>query len=324
MAVIDGQEVIGKFKDPNRIKLKISGLKYPYWNTEFDEIIHHSELGKCWTAEQLEKVTGGEYITPPQKDFIITFGTHPDATVRVPVIENNSEFFIGEKAYKVSCPVPVEQLYDALAVIGVSIAVGIPIEKTLESFNASLADLKTDYLDMNLIHWPKAHQNDEKQTELMIETWLTMEELYKNGKIKAIGLSNFLPHHIRPLLKIATVKPMIDQLELHVGYMQEYALDFLRKENIVAQAWSPLGRKRVLDDKRVTSLAKKYKRSPAQILLNYLLSRDICVIPKASAIERMKENLEVFDFALSEDEISYLSCIPETGWSGEHPDLMNL
>ena len=197
-------------------------------------------------------------------------------------------------------------------------------EKTLESFNASLADLKTDYLDMNLIHWPKAHQNDEKQTELMIETWLTMEELYKNGKIKAIGLSNFLPHHIRPLLKIATVKPMIDQLELHVGYMQEYALDFLRKENIVAQAWSPLGRKRVLDDKRVTSLAKKYKRSPAQILLNYLLSRDICVIPKASAIERMKENLEVFDFALSEDEISYLSCIPETGWSGEHPDLMNL
>ena len=196
--------------------------------------------------------------------------------------------------------------------------------KTLESFEASLNDLKTDYLDMYLIHWPKAHQNDPKQTELMIESWLTMEELYKKGKIKAIGLSNFLPHHIRPLLEQATVKPMLDQLELHVGYMQEFAVDYLRKENIVVQAWSPLGRKRILEDERIVELAKKYDKSPAQILLNYLLARDICVIPKASNIERMKQNLDVFGFELSEDEISYLSCIPQTGWSGEHPDLINV
>ncbi|MBO5608232.1 MAG: aldo/keto reductase [Treponema sp.] len=197
-------------------------------------------------------------------------------------------------------------------------------KKTLESFEASLKSLGTDYLDMYLIHWPKAHQNDPGQTELMLESWQMMEDLYKNGKIKAIGLSNFLPHHIRPLLENARVKPMLDQLELHVGYMQEFAVDYLRKENIVVQAWSPLGRKRVLNDERILPLAEKYGKSPAQVLLHYLLQRNICVIPKASSVERMKENLDVFDFELTEDEISYLSCIPQEGWSGEHPDLMNV
>jgi diketogulonate reductase-like aldo/keto reductase len=115
---------------------------------------------------------------------------------------------------------------------------------------------------------------------------------------------------------------MLDQLELHVGYMQEYALNYLRSKGIVIQAWSPLGRARVLNDERVLAIAEKQGRSAAQILLRYLLDRDIAVIPKASSKERMKQNLDVFDFRLTEEEISYLSCIPETGWSGEHPDMM--
>ena len=195
-------------------------------------------------------------------------------------------------------------------------------EKTLQSFEASLKALGTDYLDMFLIHWPMGPDKDTDWLALQTETWKLMEELYEAGRIRAIGLSNFLPHHIEPLIKNIKILPMLDQLELHVGYMQEYALNYLRSKGIVIQAWSPLGRARVLNDERVLAIAEKHDRSAAQILLRYLLDRDIAVIPKASSKERMKQNLDVFDFRLTEEEISYLSCIPETGWSGEHPDMM--
>ena len=194
-------------------------------------------------------------------------------------------------------------------------------EKTLASFEASCKRLKTDYLDMYLIHWPKADKNDPAWIDGVRESWALMEELYEEGRVRAIGLSNFLPHHIRPLLETARIKPMTDQLELHVGYMQEYALAYLKKEGILAQAWSPLGRARVINDPLVSLLAAKYKKSNAQILLRYLLQRCIPVIPKASAMERMKENLDVFGFSISDDDMSMLSCLPERGWSGEHPDL---
>ena len=195
-------------------------------------------------------------------------------------------------------------------------------EKTLQSFEASLKALGTDYLDMFLIHWPMGPDKDTDWLALQTETWKLMEELYEAGRVRAIGLSNFLPHHIEPLIKNIKILPMLDQLELHVGYMQEYALNYLRSKGIVIQAWSPLGRAWVLNDEWVLAIAEKHGRSAAQILLRYLLDRDIAVIPKASSKERMEQNLDVFDFRLTEEEISYLSCIPETGWSGEHPDMM--
>ena len=194
------------------------------------------------------------------------------------------------------------------------------LEKTRESFERSCEALGTGYLDMFLIHWPKANQ-DAGWEEPMIQGWKAMEQLYREGRVRAIGLSNFLPHHIRPLLAAASVRPMLDQLELHVGYMQEYTLAYLRAEGILPQAWSPLGRGRVLGDGRVAGLAEKYGVTAAQVLLRYLIQRGIPVIPKASDPRRMRENLDVFGFELTEDEISYLSCIPETGWSGEHPDM---
>ena len=133
--------------------------------------------------------------------------------------------------------------------------------------------------------------------------------------------TNFLPHHLEPMLEKVRIKPMVDQLELHVGYMQEYTLGYLREKGIVPQAWSPLGRAKVLKDERVSRLAAKYGRSNAQILLRFLNQRDIPAIPKASSIERMKENMDIFGFSLTQEEISYLSSVPEFGWSGEHPDF---
>ena len=106
--------------------------------------------------------------------------------------------------------------------------------------------------------------------------------------------------------------------------MQEYTLSYLKKEGILAQAWSPLGRARILNDDSVSAIAKKYSKSNAQILLRYLNQRGIPVIPKASSIERMRENLDIFDFRLSDEDMSFLSCLPPMGFSGEHPDFNNV
>ena len=190
-----------------------------------------------------------------------------------------------------------------------------------KSFEETLRDLRTGYVDMFLIHWPKYAKNDEQWLDKVLEAWAEMERLYDEKKIRAIGVSNFLPHHLAPMLEKVRIKPMVDQLELHVGYMQEYTLKYLEEVGILPQAWSPLGRAKVLQDDRITALAEKYGKSNAQVLLRFLNQRGIPVIPKASSLERMKANLDIFDFKLTQAEISFLSCVAEFGWSGEHPDL---
>ena len=193
-------------------------------------------------------------------------------------------------------------------------------EHTLASFAESCRKLRTDYLDLYLIHWPKNDADDPNWFEQVRQSWQAMEELYEQGKVRAIGVSNFLPHHLRPLLKAARIRPAVDQLELHVGYMQEYALAYLKENGILPQAWSPLGRARLLNDPEITKIAAKYGCTNAQLLLRYLNQRGISVIPKSSSQERMQENLDIFGFMISADDMSYLSCLPERGWSGEHPD----
>jgi len=194
-------------------------------------------------------------------------------------------------------------------------------ENTKKSFEGSLERLQTDYLDLFLIHWPKPDPESTDWKELVLGSWKAMEELYTQGKVRAVGLSNFLPHHMEVLLKEAEVKPMVDQLELHAGYMQEAAVQFCRENKIQVQAWSPLGRKRVLEEPAVVKMAQKYGVSEAQILLKFLLRQEIGVIPKASSMERMKQNLELPDFEIEEEDMYFLRCLPQMGWSGEHPDL---
>ncbi|MBP0970625.1 MAG: aldo/keto reductase [Oscillospiraceae bacterium] len=193
-------------------------------------------------------------------------------------------------------------------------------ENTLASFSESCRKLQTDYLDLYLIHWPKNEADDPEWFDKVQQSWIAMEELYEQGKVRAIGVSNFLPHHLRPLLETAKIRPMVDQLELHAGYMQEYALAYLREQGILPQAWSPLGRAKLLQDPEITKTAVKYGCSNAQLLLRYLNQRGIPVIPKSSSTKRMLENLDIFGFTISDDDMSYLSCLPERGWSGEHPD----
>jgi len=194
-------------------------------------------------------------------------------------------------------------------------------ENTKIAFNNSLERLQCDYLDLYLIHWPKAEPDKIDWKECIQETWEAMEELYNAGKIRAIGLSNFLPHHIDAVFENAKVKPMVNQLELHVGYMQKAAVDYSREKNMLVQAWSPLGRKRILQEEIVETMAEKYKKTCAQFLLGFLYQQDIMVIPKASSMERIKENLEFDDFTISDEDMKFLNSLPQMGWSGEHPDL---
>lgn len=194
-------------------------------------------------------------------------------------------------------------------------------EKTKKSFEESLERLQTEYLDLFLLHWPKPASDTENWKELDRESWKALEEFYHQGKVRAIGVSNFLPHHLEALMENADVRPMVNQLELHVGYLQEAAVQYCKSWGIQVQAWSPLGRRRVLEEPAVVGMAEKYNVSPAQILLKFLLQQNLGVIPKASSMERMRQNLELPDIEITEEDLCFLRCLPQIGWSGEHPDL---
>lgn len=189
-----------------------------------------------------------------------------------------------------------------------------------EAFQRTLENLDTEYLDLYLIHWPLPEPGYENWKELDKETWRALEELYAEGKIRAIGLSNFLPHHMENILAGCTVRPAVDQIEYHPGYSQEATVQYCKEKGILVQAWSPIGRSRVLEDPLVCELAAKYQVSPAQICLKFAVQRGIIPLPKSSSPERMKQNMDLFSFEMDQEDIWRLATMPQSGWSGEHPD----
>lgn len=193
-------------------------------------------------------------------------------------------------------------------------------ENVKQAFARTLENLGTDYLDLYLIHWPLPVPDYSDWKELDTATWKAMEELYQGGRIRAIGLSNFLPHHIENILASCEIKPMVDQLEFHPGYSQEAAVRYCQERGIQVQAWSPLGRQRLSGDALLLSLAEKYGVSPAQICLRYAIQKQVIPLPKSSSLERMKQNQDIFHFEISKEDMYRLDTMPQTGWSGEHPD----
>lgn len=189
-----------------------------------------------------------------------------------------------------------------------------------KAFRRTLENLETDYLDLYLIHWPLPEPGYKEWKQLDKETWRAMEELYQEGKIRAIGLSNFLPHHIENILEDCTVRPAVDQIEYHPGYSQEAVVQYCKERDILVQAWSPIGRQRVLTEGLVQELAEKYGVSPARICLKFAVQRGIIPLPKSSSMERMKDNLDLYSFEMEQEDIWRLATMPQAGWSGEHPD----
>ena len=192
-------------------------------------------------------------------------------------------------------------------------------DKTMASFEASLKDLQVQYLDLFLIHWPLPFPGADWKP-LVTESWRALERLYDEGAVRAIGVCNFLPQHLLHVLKTANTAPMIDQFEFHPGYPQYETLQFCQSRGIQAEAWSPLGRGRLLEDPLVLELAKKYGKSPAQICLRFCLQNNVLPLPKSSAPQRMKANLDIFDFEIEQEDIYRLLTMPQTGWSGIHPE----
>ena len=146
-------------------------------------------------------------------------------------------------------------------------------EKVKEAFFASLKRLQTDYLDLYLIHWPIPVNGYSDWKKLDLETWRAMEELYKEGYVKAIGVSNFLPHHIENILENAKIAPAVNQIEFHPGYTQEVTLSYCKERNIRVQAWSPIGRRALLEHPVLKKIAGHYNVSVAQLCIRYAIER---------------------------------------------------
>lgn len=196
-------------------------------------------------------------------------------------------------------------------------------EKALEAFDVSLKNLGLDYIDMFLIHWPASENQFENWKELNAETWRALEKLYADGKVRAIGVSNFYVSHLSALLETAKVKPMVNQIEFHPGMTQNEVVDFCVKNDILIEAWSPLGRGNVLDNEVLVALAAKYKVSVPQLCIRWIVQKGHLPLPKSVTPERIKANLDIYDFEISQEDIAAIDNLPYIGGSGLHPDKVD-
>ena len=193
-------------------------------------------------------------------------------------------------------------------------------EKTIAACEESLKKLGIDYLDLYLIHWPCVSKISDNWEEINADTWRGFEKLYKDGKIRAIGVSNFLPSHLESLKARSTIKPMVNQIEFHPGYTQAELADYCKKEGIVLQAWSPLGCGAVLGDAFLAEMAAKYNKSVAQLCIRFALQSGFVPLPKSTNAERIAANMEVFDFEISAEDMEKIAKMPRTGYSGFYPE----
>lgn len=192
-------------------------------------------------------------------------------------------------------------------------------ENTLKEFEMSMSNLDIDYVDLYLIHWPRPLAVRDIWKELNEGTWKAFEELYKEGKIKAIGVSNFLENHLDAILETATIAPMVNQIELHPQYVQRDVVEYCKDRRMIVEAWSPLIRGS-FDHPVLIDIAKKYDKSVAQILLRWHIQHSFLPLPKSSSKERMIENANIFDFALTEEDIEAMKVLEALGRTGAHPD----
>ena len=193
---------------------------------------------------------------------------------------------------------------------------------TLKAFEKTLNDLCIDYLDLYLIHWPASVNQFKDWDNINLETWRAMTELYKAGKIKSIGVSNFMPHHLKSLME-TEIKPMVNQIEFHVGFMQEETFKYCNDNNILIEAWSPLGTGKMLDNETLKEIANKYNKSIAQLCIRWCLQNNTLPLPKSVTPSRIKENTEIFNFVISGEDMKKINSMPYFGGSGHHPDKVN-
>jgi diketogulonate reductase-like aldo/keto reductase len=188
-------------------------------------------------------------------------------------------------------------------------------ESTLAAFEESRKKLELEYLDLYLIHWPVKGKYKE--------TWKALEKLYKDGWVRAIGVSNFQVHHLEDLLADCEIVPMVNQVEYHPLLTQKELHSFCREQKIQLEAWSPLMRGEVLKHPTVTELAAKYQKTPAQIVLRWDLQNEVVTIPKSVHEHRIRENANIFDFEISREDMERLDGLNQNKRIGPDPDNFN-
>ncbi|GAA3123118.1 aldo/keto reductase [Streptosporangium carneum] len=190
-------------------------------------------------------------------------------------------------------------------------------DDALKAFDRSLEDLGFDYLDLFLIHWPLPDVGD------FVETWRAMEKIARSGRARAVGVSNFQPHHLRRLLEETEIVPAANQIEAHPYLTQDELRAFDADHGIATEAWSPIAQGKVLGDPTITRIAERHGRTPAQVTLRWHLQRGDIVFPKSLRRARMEENFDLFDFELSDDEIGEISRLNRDERVGPDPDTFN-
>ncbi len=187
-------------------------------------------------------------------------------------------------------------------------------EETLRTVDHSMKQLRLDYVDLMLIHWPVGNPT---------VMWHTLEELYRQGLFKAIGVSNFYPNTFPKIVNDSKVMPVVNQCETHVLYQQRKMVEYLEPYHVALEAWSPLaeGRNRIFKDKTLTSIGEKYGKTPAQIALKFLIQNGVIIIPKTTHKERMIENISLFDFTLTDEDLKDIRRLDTgrnvTGWPSD-------
>ncbi|MGO2206122.1 MAG: aldo/keto reductase [Staphylococcus xylosus] len=186
-------------------------------------------------------------------------------------------------------------------------------QNVADAYETSLNKLGLDYLDLYLMHWPGTDE------ALMIDTWQGMEDLYKNDKVKNIGVSNFNIEHLEALLAQVSIKPVINQVEFHPYLLQSFLNRYLEVQNIHMESWSPLMNAQILEDETVNAVANEVGKSPAQVIIRWNVEHGVVVIPKSVTPSRIEENINVFDFALTAEQIEKLDNLNEERRIGPDP-----
>lgn len=218
----------------------------------------------------------------------------------------NNEKGVGNAVRK--CGVPRSELF-------VTTKVWNPdqgFQSTLAAFEASRKRLQLDYIDLYLVHWPVASK--------YVDTWKALEQLYNEGKVRAIGVSNFMQHHLEELMAKTSVKPMVNQMEFHPYLVQPSLVEYCRARNIVYEAWRPIMRGEVNDIALLQELGGKYEKSPVQVTLRWNLQKGVATIPKSVSKQRIQENGDLFDFTLTAEEVRAIDDLDQERRLGPDPD----
>jgi 2,5-diketo-D-gluconate reductase A len=186
----------------------------------------------------------------------------------------------------------------------------------LQSFDRSLGDLGFEYLDLFLIHWPLPNSSD------YAARWRVLEEIYASGRVRAIGVSNFKPHHLRNLFGSSEVRPAVNQIEAHPYLTQDDVRAFDADHEIVTEAWAPIAKGRVIDDPVIREVAERVGRTPAQVTLRWHVQRGDVVFPKSVTRARVEENFAIFDFELDESAMSAITALNRDERTGPDPDQL--